>query len=109
MNVWQKVGVVFFGFQVVMLTLLTSLSALHGHPILQLLSLAAAAFGALKFITARSRTTLKTDAQAAATATSPVANPAPAQSATAAPPPAKTRVSTPVYCKSAVVQFKNQP
>jgi predicted lipid-binding transport protein (Tim44 family) len=107
MNGLQKFCVFFFGFQIVMLALMTFLSELHGHSILQILSLALVAYGATKFYKARTRVSANANAHAASNANSPAANAAPAQPAASAP--ATTNGPTPVYYKSAVVKLKNQP
>jgi len=115
MKVLKKAIAGFFGIQIVLLSLMEFMSALHGHPLLQLFSLAVLCYGAVYFYKAYSRATARTDAQVVSNAPNPAAHAAaaqataPAPSQAPAPAPAKAIVSSPVYYKSPVVRLKNRP
>lgn len=108
MSLLQKVTGAFFGFQIGMLSLMTLLSALHDHPLLQIVVLGAIAYVGVKFFKGRSRAAAEANTQSTSNDPSPTANAAQAQPAATATSQARTAPS-PVYRKSSVIAFKSQP
>lgn len=110
MSFLQKVAGAFFGVQLGMLSLMTLLAALHGHPFLQILALGAIAFVGLQYFKERSRAA-QAHLQNASSTSNSATNAAPVQPVAPAPAQAQARASapSPVYAKSSVIAFKSQP